>query len=317
MSGSEMVRAGTALARQVVNQERRYRGFAAGSLMRKAALGLCLLAWIHGAASPAGASESPKAVRERLTGLEVSPWARMVPNEASTCVLQSIACGQTINGSLDPNDCQYGDGSVVDYFQFSGTPGETVSATMTSNAFPPFLLLYDPTSTARVTDGEPVTAHVDFTLDSSGLWTLGANNFHTFFQSGNYTLSLACGGCTPNSTTLCIDQNPGDGRFQIQVSYHSSASGTSGPGNAIALSSLGVNEGGLFWFFGASNPEMLIKVLDGCSLGGHFWVFYAATTNVGFTVTVTDTQTNHQAVYVNADNHAALPEQDTSALTCP
>ncbi|HEY6322518.1 MAG TPA: hypothetical protein VJA16_13265 [Thermoanaerobaculia bacterium] len=62
---------------------------------------------------------------------------------------------------------------------------------------------------------------------------------------------------------------------------------------------------------------MLIKIIDGCSLDSHFWVFFAATTNVGFTVTVTDTQTSHQAVYTNADKHAAPPVQDTSALTCP
>ncbi len=104
----------------------------------------------------------------------------------------------------------------------------------------------------------------------------------------------------------------------IQVSFHTSqGGGFSGSGNAIPLSSLGVTEGGLFWFFGAANPEMLIKILDGCALNSHFWVFFAATTNVGFTVTVTDTLTGHQATYTNADKHAALPVQDTSALACP
>jgi hypothetical protein len=125
-------------------------------------------------------------------------------------------------------------------------------------------------------------------------------------------------GCIANSTTLCIDQNPGDGRFMIQVSYHTSqGGGLSGSGNAIPLSSLGVTEGGLFWFFGASNPEMLIKIIDGCGLNSHFWVFYAATTNVGFTVTVTDSVTGHHAVYSNPDKNAAPPKQDTSALACP
>lgn len=121
------------------------------------------------------------------------------------------------------------------------------------------------------------------------------------------------GGCTANSTTLCIDN-----RFQIQVSYHTAeGGGRSGSGNAIGLSNEGVTEGGLFWFFSGTNPEMLIKIIDGCSLGGHFWVFYAATTNVGFTVTVTDTSTGHQATYSNPDLTAALPVQDTSALPCP
>ncbi|HVT57579.1 MAG TPA: hypothetical protein VHR45_04190 [Thermoanaerobaculia bacterium] len=45
-------------------------------------------------------------------------------------------------------------------------------------------------------------------------------------------------------------------------------------------------------------------------------MFYAATTDVGFTVTVTDTQTGQQRVYVNHDGVAAPPQQDTSAFPC-
>jgi streptogramin lyase len=178
-------------------------------------------------------------------------------------------------------------------------------------------------------NGEPVTLPINL---SSGqvLW------FEASFsptREGTFTDTLTLHGfsfdlsgstvhastaCTPNATTLCIDQNPGDSRFKIQVSYHTSeGGGLSGSGEAIALSSLGVTEGGLFWFFGATNPEMLIKIIDGCSLTSHFWVFYAATTNVGFTVTVTDTLTGHQVTYTNPDGQAAPPKQDTGALSCP
>ena len=129
---------------------------------------------------------------------------------------------------------------------------------------------------------------------------------------------VSSGPCVPDATTLCIDRIPGDKRFKIQVSYATSqGGGQSGSGSAIPLSSLGVTEGGLFWFFGATNPEMLIKIIDGCSLTSHFWVFYAATTNVGFIVTVTDTVALDQAVYTNQDLQAAVPVQDTSALPCP
>jgi hypothetical protein len=127
-------------------------------------------------------------------------------------------------------------------------------------------------------------------------------------------------GCASkvNANTLCIDDNPGDDRFMIQVSYKTSQSGgLAGAGGAISLSNFGVTEGGLFWFFSPTNPEMLIKIINACSVNSHFWVFYAATTNVGFTVTVTDTQTSHQAIYNNKDLTAAPPVQDTSALACP
>jgi lysyl endopeptidase len=130
--------------------------------------------------------------------------------------------------------------------------------------------------------------------------------------------TVAPGACVPGATTLCIDQNPGDRRFKIQVSYMTSqGGGRSGSGGAIPGAGLGVTQGGLFWFFQASNPELLVKIINGCSLTSHFWLFYAATTNVGFTVTVTDTVALTQQTYTNQDLQSAVPVQDTSALPCP
>ncbi len=117
--------------------------------------------------------------------------------------------------------------------------------------------------------------------------------------------------CSSSSTAVCID-----GRFLLQVRYRAGG-GRSGPGQAIPLQSLGVAQGGLFWFFSSDNPEMLIKVLDGCGVNGHFWLFYAAGTNVGFTVTLIDTRTGLQKTYVNINGTAAPPVQDISALPCP
>ncbi|HVT17035.1 MAG TPA: hypothetical protein VHQ90_12760 [Thermoanaerobaculia bacterium] len=121
--------------------------------------------------------------------------------------------------------------------------------------------------------------------------------------------------CVASDSTLCIDDRAGDARWQISVLFD--APGTlSGAGHAIPLASLGVTRGGLFWFFGSDNPEMLVKVIDGCSLNGKRWVFFSAGTNVGFTVTVTDTRTGFSATYTNPDGTAAAPVQDTSALPC-
>ncbi len=125
------------------------------------------------------------------------------------------------------------------------------------------------------------------------------------------------GPCVAGANTLCIDDQPGDKRWKITSSYHTSQSGgLSGSGNAIPLTSVHVTQGGLFWFFGADNPEMLIKVLNGCGVNQSFWVFYAATTNVGFTVTVTDTKLERSRQYTNADLTAAPPVQDTAAFSC-
>jgi streptogramin lyase len=135
-------------------------------------------------------------------------------------------------------------------------------------------------------------------------------------QVGRVTLT-GSGPCVANATTLCIDDKPGDKRWQIGATYKTAeGGGLAGSGQAIPLASLGVTEGGLFWFFDADNPEMLIKVINACALNQSFWVFYSATTNVGFTVTVKDTKNPRSKSYRNTDGTAAPPEQDTSAFAC-
>lgn len=82
------------------------------------------------------------------------------------------------------------------------------------------------------------------------------------------------------------------------------------------LSELGVDRGGLFSFFSQDNPEMLIKVLDACALNHQCWVFYAAGTDVGLRVTVTDLRLRNTKTYTNPRGTAALPVLDTEALPC-
>jgi hypothetical protein len=126
-------------------------------------------------------------------------------------------------------------------------------------------------------------------------------------------------GCTASATTLCLDDQPGDKRFEVQATYQTTeGGGSSGQGHAIPLSTLGVTHGGLFWFFSADNPELLVKVLDACSVNSHDWIFASAGTNVGVTLTVTDMTTGQQKVYTNPDLKSMVPIQDTAAFTtCP
>ena len=71
------------------------------------------------------------------------------------------------------------------------------------------------------------------------------------------------------------------------------------------------------WVFSANNWEMLIKVLDGCAINDHYWVFAAATTTVEYTLTVTDTITDVVAEYFNPLGVAAAAVTDTDAFaTC-
>ena len=142
------------------------------------------------------------------------------------------------------------------------------------------------------------------------------NIFFAYFQvSGSADIST--GRCSPSSTVLCIDDTPGDRRFKVEVSFATSQNGgRSGDGQAIALASLGVRRGGLFWFFSAENPELVVKVLNSCVVNDHYWIFYSAATNVGLTLKVTDTTTGQIFQSSNPDLRVAPSVADTSALPC-
>ena len=69
---------------------------------------------------------------------------------------------------------------------------------------------------------------------------------------------------------------------------------------------------------GKERKQLLFKVLDGCSINDRYWVFFAATTDVQFTATVTDTQSGAQRTYTNPQGQAADAVTDTAAFaSCP
>ncbi|MCB1034814.1 MAG: PQQ-like beta-propeller repeat protein, partial [Acidobacteria bacterium] len=115
--------------------------------------------------------------------------------------------------------------------------------------------------------------------------------------------------CQPDSDTMCLN----GGRFRVEVEWQTAAGG-SGMGQ-VAPS--GTADSGLFWFFRATNWELLVKVLDGCGVNGHFWVFAAGTTNLRFDLHVTDTSTGTTVTYSNPAGHPADAITDTFAFaTC-
>jgi hypothetical protein len=117
------------------------------------------------------------------------------------------------------------------------------------------------------------------------------------------------GGCTPSSTTLCL---PGDGRFQAQVDWRDFSNNT---GSGQVLSTGG--DTGVF-SLSSSSYQLTVQLLNQCSFDDHFWVFYAATTNIEYTLTVTDTQTSQTKSYFNPLGQPAQAITDTSAFaTCP
>jgi ELWxxDGT repeat protein len=111
-------------------------------------------------------------------------------------------------------------------------------------------------------------------------------------------------GCNSGPSQLCLN---GD-RFSVSVAW-TDFNGRSGSGTAVPLTT----DTGSFWFFDAANIEIVVKVLDGRGLNGHFWLFYGALSDVRYTLTVTDTVSGAVRTYTNPlGNFASVA--DTSAF---
>lgn len=116
-------------------------------------------------------------------------------------------------------------------------------------------------------------------------------------------------GCDHSeSGELCLG-----GRFRVEVDWRT----FSGRGAARSVVAPGTDSG-LFYFFSENNWEMLVKVLDACGVNQRFWVFAAATTDVGYDLRVIDTWTGLSKTYRNDVGTASPAITDISALAlCP
>ena len=90
------------------------------------------------------------------------------------------------------------------------------------------------------------------------------------------TWTSETGRCAEDDV-LCL------GRFQVEVEWED-GDGRTGRGRSERLTA----RSGDFWFFEPANIELVVKVLDGCSINGHYWVFAVGLTDVAVTMTVRD-----------------------------
>jgi hypothetical protein len=111
--------------------------------------------------------------------------------------------------------------------------------------------------------------------------------------------------CIADPNSLCLTE----GRFRVQVEWNAVHQGTAGVGHAVSITS----DTGYFWFFQSSNVELVVKVLDARSFSGKFWVFYGALTNVEYTITIEDTETQQVRTYFNPQDTMASAA-DTAAF---
>lgn len=107
-----------------------------------------------------------------------------------------------------------------------------------------------------------------------------------FLWSGVITSS-----CTADATHLCLTGN----RFRVSMQWTNYNTNVTKAANAVPFA----GETGFFYFDDPNNLELMVKVHNACNGYSHYWVFAAATTNVGYTLTVTDTLTGETHQYYN------------------
>jgi PKD repeat protein len=251
----------------------------------------------------------------------------------------TCSCGYFYDGPLQGFGYVYftspGDYTVT-LTTYWGAISATTSKTITAQAQVPSLTAAFSYSPASPSAGQLVTFTDQSTPAPSGWqWNFGdgststaQNPTHAFAQgSYNVTLTVTAGpssnsitktvvvsaagsSCIANDTTLCLAES----RFAVTAQWATGNSQT-GSGHGVKLTS----DTGYFWFFGASNVEVVVKVLNGCVMNpGRFWVFTSGMTNVNVVLTVRDTKNGTVKTFTNALNNTFDPILDTSAFaTCP
>ena len=138
------------------------------------------------------------------------------------------------------------------------------------------------------------------------LWTSNGRDESTVSRVFLVEASDPAGTCVSTAGTLCLR----DSRYSVAVEWWT-GDGRSGAGT---VAHAGTNDSGLFWFFDRANWEVLIKVLDGCALNGHVWVYGASTTTVGYSIRVMDTATGAWREYRNEPGLPAAATTDPTAF---
>lgn len=112
--------------------------------------------------------------------------------------------------------------------------------------------------------------------------------------------------CTDSTTVMCLL----GGRYAVTIDY----STKNGDGGSAKVARPRTADSGLFYFFSPNNWEVLIKVLDGCPINEHHWVYAASATDVGLRFVIRDTVTDMEKVYTKDPGEAARAITDAGAF---
>jgi hypothetical protein len=114
------------------------------------------------------------------------------------------------------------------------------------------------------------------------------------------------GECHQTATAICL----GGERYKLESAWRS-GDGEEGAGRVEDITA----DTGYLWFFDRRNVEAVFKVLDGCPVNGHGWLFAAGLTDLAVDLTVTDTLTGQQRSYHSPAGEPFAPVRDTGAFS--
>ncbi|HEX5714728.1 MAG TPA: CSLREA domain-containing protein [Thermoanaerobaculia bacterium] len=133
---------------------------------------------------------------------------------------------------------------------------------------------------------------------------LGQERFEIACDAGALEQSLFP-DCLPGGSVLCL----GGLRVTATLDERFPSRGA----QAVPLT----GDTGMFWFFAPDNLEIMVKVLNGCALNGHLWVFASGMTDVGIHLQAVDPKTGRTRTYDHAAGTTFPPRLDTDAFPCP
>lgn len=97
------------------------------------------------------------------------------------------------------------------------------------------------------------------------------------------------GGCVESSTVMCLQ----DRRYEATLEWTKS----DGEVGSAKVARPRTRDSGLFFFFSYNNWEVLLKVLDGCTVNEHHWVYAASATDLGLKLVVRDTVSGQERIW--------------------
>lgn len=176
------------------------------------------------AALPPTHSQQDRSAREAVGILDAVEALRplrspLLSPKDHGCLEHTISCGQTVSSQINTNACATDPPPIYfDVFFFQGIAGQTITATMSSNQFDPFLILFEPNGDPVADDddsGPGNSARLVFTLDqTSPDWALAATPLEPHV-TGSYTLSLQCSNPCPSG--FFSDPNYPDFCFRVNI----------------------------------------------------------------------------------------------------